>query len=131
MTSKALPRVAQPEYLSEALRSSGALTDGRVRDVVVESSKATILSRIIRSALSYDGVAPGAPRSIILKPGLPERAHAKWNSGRHEVAFYRKIASAMPAGLVPHCFEAVWEEDSKDWHLLLEDLTDTHAIASN
>jgi hypothetical protein len=131
MTSEPLPRVAQVEYLSEALRSSGALNDGRVRDVVMENSKATILSRIMRLRLSYDGVALGAPSSIILKTALPERAHAKWNSGRHEVAFYRQIAAAMPAGLVPHCFEAVWEEDTNEWHLLLEDLTDTHSIASN
>jgi hypothetical protein len=32
----------------------------------------------------------------------------------------------MPQRLVPRCFEAVWDEDARDWHLLLEDLTDSH-----
>ena len=41
-------RAAEPEYLTDALRRAGALGTGRVLDVVVESSKATILSRIVR-----------------------------------------------------------------------------------
>jgi hypothetical protein len=39
----------------------------------VESSKATILSRIVRLRLSYDGAARQTPASLILKTGLPER----------------------------------------------------------
>jgi hypothetical protein len=121
-----LPRAAQPEYLTDALRRSGALGAGHVCDVVVESSKATILSRIVRLHLSYKGAAQEAPTSLILKTGLPERAGARWNSGRQEVAFYRQIAATMSARLVPRCFDAVWREDTNDWHLLLEDLTGTH-----
>ena len=123
---ESLPHAAQPEYLSDVLCRAGALGAGRVRDVVVESSKATILSRIIRLRLCYDGAAEEAPASLILKTGLPERAGARWSSGRHEVAFYRQIAAVMSARLVPRCFDAVWREDANDWHLLLEDLTDTH-----
>jgi hypothetical protein len=123
---EALPHAAQPEYLTEALRRSGALGQARVRDVAVDSSKATILSRIIRLRLTYDGTAAGAPASLILKTGLPERAGARWNSGRREVAFYTQLAAAMSARLVPRCFGAVWREEANDWHLLLEDLTDTH-----
>ena len=36
----------------------------------------------------------------------------------------------MSARLVPRCFEALWDSDTKAWHLLLEDLTDSHAIAT-
>lgn len=32
----------------------------------------------------------------------------------------------MSTRLVPCCFDAVWREDTNDWDLLLEDLTDTH-----
>src|SRR6516162_10401423 len=66
-----LARVAQPEYLTDALRRAGALGAGRVCDVVVGSSKATILSRIIRLRLSYDGPAADAPASLILKTRSP------------------------------------------------------------
>ncbi len=126
MTSEPLPPAARPEYLTEALRRSGALGDGCVTDVLVEDSRATILSRIIRLGLSYDGAVGEAPRSIILKTGLPERAAAKWDSGRHEIAFYTRIAGPMTVRLVPRCFDAMHDAGTKAWHLLLEDLTDTH-----
>jgi hypothetical protein len=126
MTAEPLPRAAEADYLTEALCRCGALADDRVCEAAVESSRATLLSRIIRLRLSYDGAANGAPRSIILKTCLPERADAKWNMGRQEVAFYTQIAGAMAEPAVPRCFDAVWDADTNAWHLLLEDLTDSH-----
>jgi Ecdysteroid kinase-like family len=128
MTTESLPSAADADHLTEALRRSGALRDGRVRDVIVDSSHATILSRIIRLRLAYEGEALDAPGTIILKTGLPERLGG--NAGLHEVAFYTQVAAQMPAGLVPRCFEACWDAETGAWHLLLEDLTDSHFIAS-
>src|SRR5215469_6046937 len=104
---------AQPEYLTETLRRCGVLGGGSVTDALVESSRATILSRIIRLRLSYDGPAADAPASIILKTGLPERAETSSNGGRYEVAFYTQVAAAIPEAPVPCCFDAVWNEDTK------------------
>jgi hypothetical protein len=50
--------------------------------------------------------------------------------GPHEVAFYMEVAAAMPAGYVPHCFGAHWDQDSGAWHLLLEDLSKSHSVAT-
>jgi hypothetical protein len=130
MTTDALPPAAHADHLTEVLRKSDVLGVGRVADVAIDSSRPTILSRIIRLRLSYEGAADGAPSGLILKTGLPERKDAKFFSGRQEVAFYNQLAAVMPSGLVPRCFEAVSEPDSNDWHLLLEDLTDTHVIAT-
>jgi len=126
MTSEPLPGAVEPEYLTDVLRRSGALRDGRVCNVVVENSKSTVISRIIRLGLSYDSAASGGPGSLTLKTGLPERAGAQWNSGRQEVAFYMQVATQMSAPLVPRCFDAVWDDDTNNWHLLLEDLTNSH-----
>jgi hypothetical protein len=125
-----LPSAAEPAHLSEALRRCGALRDGVVSGIAVESSRATLLSRIIRLRLLYDGDAGGAPGSVIVKTGLPERSGGGWNAGRQEVAFYRDIAAAMPSRLVLRCFEASFDADTTAWHLLLEDLTDSHATAA-
>ena len=65
-----LPRAAEPDYLTDALRRAGALGAGLVRDVVVEGSKATILSRIIQLWLSYDKPAADAPALLVLKTGV-------------------------------------------------------------
>jgi hypothetical protein len=36
----------------------------------------------------------------------------------------------MPGRLVPRCFEGRSDDETKTWHLLLEDLTDSHVIAT-
>lgn len=125
-----LPIAADPEHLSKVLRRCGALGAGRVRDVAVESSRATLLSRIIRLRLVYDGDAHDAPRTLIFKTGLPERSGSSWTAGRQEVAFYTQVAAVMSQRLLPCCFEALWDSDTNAWHLLLEDLTDSHVIAT-
>jgi hypothetical protein len=130
MTTDSLPRAAGSEYLTEALRRSGALGDGRVRDVVVESARTTELSRIIRLRLTYEPAAGHAPSSLILKTGRPDRIGGEWNGGRHEVAFYDQVASAMLTTVAPRCFEAFCDANTHDWHLLLEDLSESHVIAT-
>jgi Ecdysteroid kinase-like family len=130
MTGEALPRGIDRDRLTQALRQSGALGEARVGDVVVESSRATILSQIIRLRLTYDGAAPDAPRSLILKTAHPDRIEMGWSAGRHEAAFYAEVAAATPARVAPRCFEAHCDEATKTWRLLLEDLTDSHRIAT-
>jgi len=118
-----------PEHLTGVLRRSGVLGEGRVCDVAVESSRATILSQIIRLRLSYQGVSK-APKYVILKTALSERADATWNAGHHEVEFYTQVAPGMSARFVPGCFEAHCDPDTKAWHLVLEDLSESHFIAT-
>ncbi|SEO97805.1 Ecdysteroid kinase [Rhodospirillales bacterium URHD0017] len=79
----------------------------------------------------YEGAAEAAPRSLILKINLPGKANdGPFLHGAGEVTFYSKIAAAMPANLVPRCFDSDWQADTRQWHLLLEDLADTHEIAT-
>jgi hypothetical protein len=127
LTTAPLPRAADAAHLTAALRRCGALPDGRVRDVAVESSRPTLISQITRLRLDYDG-ACDAPRSLVLKTGLPDIAEGLRDAGRREVAFYTEVAALMPARIVPRCFEAAWQPDT--WHLLLEDLADSHMIAT-
>src|SRR5258708_3359577 len=107
MTTDSLPPAAGAEHLTAALRTCGALGDGRVREVAVESSRDTLISHIIRLRLTYDGPATDAPRSIILKVAQASRVDKFWFVGHYEVAFYRDVAPAMPPCIVPRCFEAV------------------------
>jgi hypothetical protein len=130
MTTESLPRAASAEHLTDALRRSGALGDGRVCDVVVESERATVLSRILRLRLTYEAAcrrraelhhpqdrAPG-PRRRCVGRGPPR--------GR----VLRSGCLRNAGGLVPRCFEAFYDVDTRDGYLLLEDLTDSHVIAT-
>ena len=87
-----------------------------VNKVVVESSRPTLLSRIVRLLLTYDEVVD-APRSLILKTGLPIRVEGLFDPGRKEVDFYTQVAAVMSAGLLPRCFDADWNPNTKIWHL--------------
>jgi hypothetical protein len=130
MPTEPLPSAANAENLATALRRYGVLGDACVSDVVVENMRPTILSQIFRLRLTYDGAAPEAPRTVILKTRHPGRRDTAWNGGRHEVAFYTDIAPLMPTRLVPHCFDAHWDAAANSWHLLLEDLNESHVIAT-
>ncbi len=123
MTAEPLPKSADAEHLTYALRRSGALGRSRVCSVVVERSFPTVVSRVVRLRLAYDPADEGAPSSVIFKTGRPERFGM---GGRQEVAFYTQVAPVMSARLVPRCFDAQWDEEAKAWHLVLEDLSESH-----
>ena len=127
---QSLPKAGGAEQITEALRRAGVLGDGRVTEVTVEKSFATVVSYIFRLRLTYEGAPAGAPPSLMLKTGLVGGPGGEWEGGRNEVAFYADVASATPEGLVPRCFDAHWDAGTKAWHLLLEDLTDSHFIAT-
>lgn len=118
--------VTQPPALTQALRRCGALGDGRVSAVTVEASKATVLSRITRLRLAYEGPAAGAPQTLIVKTGLTIGGQ-RWTGGRFEVAFYGQVGRAMTEPPLARCYGGAWLPEGNDWFLLLEDLTDSHA----
>jgi Ecdysteroid kinase-like family len=130
VTTETVPKAADAAYLTEALRRSGVLVTGRVASAELVSSRRTVLSLITRLRLTYDGPAADAPQTIIVKSALPDQGGTLWNGGRQEVAFYTQVASVMSAPLVPRCFDARCDSGSKTWHLLLEDFTDSHIVAT-
>ena len=100
---------------------------GRVTSVTADSTRDTIVSRIVRLRLAYDGPSDG-PTSLLMKTAHPTRNND--GGGRQEIAFYNHVAPAMPAGMVPRCFEAQRDDTTGAWHILLEDLADTHVVAT-
>jgi hypothetical protein len=128
MTTHALPAAVEPDALTETLRTAEVLSTGRVIAVRSVHTFPTVLSRLHRLKIDYEGATHPAPRHLYLKTDLPGRPVADLGSGAREVAFYTTVAPATPSGLMPRCFDA--QVASSAWHLLLEDLTDTHVIAT-
>src|SRR5262245_45458360 len=126
MAMPKLPKAAEPEYLSQALRLAGVLGSERVTGVTVATLTPTMASLVARLRLAYDGAAREAPRSLILTTARPAPQKQDSNGHRQEVAFYRDIAPTLPRPVVPRCFDA--KVEGEGWHLLLEDLTDSHFI---
>jgi phosphotransferase family enzyme len=130
MTADPAPESVTPEALTLTLRRCGVLGEGRVSAISATSARSTVLSRIVRLSLAYEGEAGSAPPTLIFKTGLPERMTGAWSGGRQEVEFYTKVAAATPAGVLPRCFAADWDAKTNHWRLLLEDLSDSHKIVT-
>jgi Phosphotransferase enzyme family len=122
-----IPTDIEPEWLTEVLRGSGALTCGRVEAVDQAPTSAFNSSTAhLRLRLSQD--APGdAPTALILKRNTP----AEWSvlAGQAEVAFYQLIARTPdhPAIIVP-CLSSGIDEGSGDSFVLLKDLSSSHEV---
>jgi hypothetical protein len=125
-----LLRLISAAHMNEILQRGGVLDDLHVQDVTIISDRPTLVSRIIRLRLTYDGDASALPGSLIVKTGLPEHRGTEWSNGRQEVAFYNGVAPLLPAGLVPRCFASHHADATTSWHLVLEDLTETHRLAT-
>ena len=123
-----LLRLTSADHLNAILEKAGVLGNLHVQDVSIISDRPTLMSRIIRLRLTYDGPANALPGSLIVKTGRPEQPGNEWSGGHKQVAFYRDVAPSLPPGLVPRCFDAHHADAATPWHLVLEDLTDTHVL---
>jgi thiamine kinase-like enzyme len=90
--------------------------------------RATLVSTVTALRVEYSPDAPAESRArLFLKPSM-DRLDPDLQPviGEREVAFYRHAAPLMPAGSIPRCYDA--EFAGGRFHLLLEDLSETHAI---
>jgi hypothetical protein len=113
-------------HLTAILQRADVLGDRHVQEVTIISDRTVLLSRIVRLRLTYDGPANTSPGSLIVKSDRPKRQRTDLSSG--EVGFYNDVAPLLPIGLVPRCFEAHPADATSASYLVLEDLTDTHAL---
>ena len=72
-----LRRLTSANHLNAILEKAGVLGDLHVQDVSIVSDHPTLVSRIIRLRLTYDGPANALPGSLIVKTGHPERARGR------------------------------------------------------
>jgi hypothetical protein len=121
-----------PAWLTEVLRREHLLKDGRV--IAIESHPTSAFnSHTLHLQPTYaqsgELVVPAAapPSRLLLKCSLP----VEWaqRAGGREVAFYEMVAALPdhPAMIVP-CYDAAYDAQSGNSHLLLQDLSDSHVV---
>ena len=131
MTKLPIPLAAEeftPDWVTEALRSSGTLGDERV--TAVEASPvgegAGFLGALARLTLTYDRPRAGAPATVVAKyPALIEvnRGLAvQYQVYQREARFFNEIKSTITAVPTPEAFYADVEEETGNGVILLEDL---------
>jgi hypothetical protein len=114
------------DWLTEALRSTGASAAVRIRGLDVEPlpDGRGFLGRMARLRLHVDGVPRDTPAALIAKftPADPDRRATVRRWFAREVRFYGELAGAAPVR-TPRCYYGAVDEASGGSVLLLEDLT--------
>jgi len=117
-----------PEWMTDVLRSSGALASGTVRGFTRDriGEGIGIMGELHRFQIDYDGDAAGAPGAVVVKLPSPFEANRAQGVGlgmyEAEVGFYRDLAASTPVR-TPVCHRAEIRPGTADFVVVLEDLS--------
>ena len=116
-----------PTWLTDVLRKSGCLPQGHVTKVRQGKEFQTPVSQVVHLEIDYSpNESIAAPSRLFLKMTKPNLQEELVGIGEKEVTFYRTLAARINPSSLVRCFDAVYDEQERQFHLLLEDLSETH-----
>lgn len=116
------------EWLTDVLRYSGALTHGRVESFDVDAGQ-RVLSIIARFNLRYvEGSRGEMPRRLFLKMVNADQGDEFF--GLSEVNYYSRDYVGVADVPLARCHDAAYSAEQKCYHLLLDDLSESHVERS-
>ena len=115
-------RQITPDWLTAVLRHSGALPTGRVLDPGAEAER-SVWSQIVRLRPRYDAVASDPPAALLLKICAGDDAVF----GPSEVLYHTRDYADLADVPIPRCHDAQFSETPRAYHILMDDLSATHA----
>jgi len=118
-------RDVTPGWVEARLGRSFGLPSGGVTAARVTESFDSCSGRNTRIVVDYSpGATADPPRNLMLR---------HWREGiglnEREVRFYAEIAPDSRGTPTVPCYDVAWDEDSQRWHVLLLDISPTHAQA--
>jgi hypothetical protein len=120
---------ATPEFMTEALRSTGVIgADTTVAEVEHDriGEGVGLMCNLARLTLRYRGVAHGAPSSVVLKvpSNLPENRVVGDHFGfyEREGRFYEQLATSL-AARTPRCYYNHIDVEANEFALVIEDFS--------
>jgi thiamine kinase-like enzyme len=124
------PDQLTPERLTAILRAGGVLARGAVTGLSAGAPRTTFAYTVWQLQVAYSpNASPEAPGALFLKVSTPELTPGEFDPAQahKEVVFYRDVAPQMPASLTLPCYSAAIDPGSGASHILLKDLSSTHA----
>jgi hypothetical protein len=116
-------------WLTHVLNTSGALVQGRVTKID-KHIDARELSTSVRLGITYSENAAGAkPTKLFLKLVTLDMEDEFF--GPSEVNYYQRDYVDIRNVPIPRAYNAVYSEAQGCYHLLMDDLSDTHVTARN
>lgn len=116
------------EWLTAALAASGALTRGAVASFEQEMGQGN-WSTHARLMLKYTDEAQGSlPRRLFLKMVNIDLGDQSFDAS--EVMYYRRDYVDVADAPLLRCYDAQYSEDLGRYHILLDDVSETHITAA-
>lgn len=116
-------------WLTGVLRRGGYLLLGEVRSVDVTrifTEQLASISYFLTVAYSTDAMPPAPTRLFLKLPRSNLEPGAAAAIGEKEVRMYRALAEHQRNLPIIQCYDAIYDADLHKYHLLLDDLSDTH-----
>src|SRR5262245_30049794 len=129
MSDEVITSLAQvtTEWLTGVLANSGALTRGSVTAFDVDTGGGN-WSKHAKLALRYvDGSQGALPQRLFLKMVKTDGGDGSF--GPSEVTYYTRDYVDVEDALLVRCYDAAYSEAKQRYHLLLDDLSETHCAA--
>ncbi len=116
------------DWLTAALTNSGALTRGAVASFEVDVGHGN-WSTNARLSLTYTAEAQGAlPRRLFLKMVNTDLGDESFDAS--EVTYYRRDYVDVADAPLLRCYDARYSDERRRYHILLDDVSETHVNAS-
>jgi len=114
---------ATAEWLTGILQAGGFL-HGAVKSVRADGHT-SVHAHTARLKIAYSADVTGKkPASLFLK--ICKEGSALF--GDSEIRYYTAIAADMASPPIPRCYHSAYDPQTARYHLLLQDLTDTHQV---
>ena len=118
-----------PTWLTRVLKASGALTAGTVASFNVDNGRGNWSSNA-GLHLQYTAGAQGElPLRLFLKMVNTDLEDESF--GASEVAYYTRDYLGVAGAPLVRCYDAAYSAELRRYHLLLDDLSPTHVVASS
>ncbi len=118
-----------PHWLTDVLSRSGALTRGAVASFELDEGSGNWSSNA-RLVVNYTAEAQGGrPQRLFLKMVNTELGDDEF-FGPSEVNYYTRDYVDVPAVPLLRCYDAHYSEELRRYHILLDDVSQTHVNAS-
>jgi len=132
MTDKVITNLEQvtPAWLTAVLRQSGAVTEGSVESFELNTGQGN-WSKSGSFKVTYSKDAKGSlPKKLFLKMVETDWGEDEWFTDS-EVSFYTRDYIDVTSAPLLRCYSGAYSQEDKRYHLLLDDVSDTHIEAAD
>ena len=130
MTDKVITCIDQITllWLTSVLASSGALTKGAVAAFEVNSGQGNWSTNVRLGVQYVDGSTGTLPQQLFLKMVNTNLDDDSFDSS--EVTYYTRDCAGVAGVPLVRCYDAVFSKELQRYHVLLDDLSETHIVAA-